>query len=385
MSSGGGGSSTTVQKADPWSGQQPYLTRGFQEAEKLYNSGGPEYFPNATYVPFSGQTETGLDMISNRAMQGSPINTALQGYVGNTLSSGAANDSNAINMLNRRMMADPSMQDIQGGMQLPSDVTGSLQSTLRGGYLGQNPWLDDTYRRAVNSVKEQYSDTILPGINATFSNSGRTGGGLHGEMYAKAADELGDDLEGLATNIYGNNYLNERNNQMQAASMLGGLNNQSLGLGNQLYSSLLNNQLGAANALTDIRSNDMTNQARAAAFAPSAANVDYQDAQQLLNVGGAVEGKAGEMLGDTMSRFNYYQQRPEDSLSRYIAAIQGNYGGTSTSKQTGGGSNPIVGAAGGALTASALGGALGGSIPALSFLGGPWGLLGGAVLGGLLS
>ena len=44
---GGGsqsGSTTTVQKSDPWSGQQPYLTFGFNEAQNLFDSATPQYF-----------------------------------------------------------------------------------------------------------------------------------------------------------------------------------------------------------------------------------------------------------------------------------------------------------------------------------------------------
>lgn len=54
---GNSGSTTTVQKADPWEGQQPYLagdSRGetpifgvFPEANYLYTTGqlAPEYYP----------------------------------------------------------------------------------------------------------------------------------------------------------------------------------------------------------------------------------------------------------------------------------------------------------------------------------------------------
>ena len=55
-SSGGGGSqsTTTVQKADPWSGVQPYLKKGYADATKMYEAntiGGPGYYPGQTYVP----------------------------------------------------------------------------------------------------------------------------------------------------------------------------------------------------------------------------------------------------------------------------------------------------------------------------------------------
>jgi hypothetical protein len=64
---------TTQQNSEPWSGQQPFLTFGMEEAKKLYQSDKPNYFPNSTVVPFSNQTNTGLQQIEQRAMQGSPL------------------------------------------------------------------------------------------------------------------------------------------------------------------------------------------------------------------------------------------------------------------------------------------------------------------------
>jgi hypothetical protein len=51
----------------PWAGQQPYLQTGFQTAQNLLNSGQPQYYPNATYVPMSGQTGQSLNLGENAA------------------------------------------------------------------------------------------------------------------------------------------------------------------------------------------------------------------------------------------------------------------------------------------------------------------------------
>ena len=70
-----GGSTTTVQKADPWEGQQPYLVGGihingvpiagtFYEANKLYQNGqlAPEYYPGQTVADQSPWTQQALQM-----------------------------------------------------------------------------------------------------------------------------------------------------------------------------------------------------------------------------------------------------------------------------------------------------------------------------------
>ena len=50
MSKGGGGSTNTVQKADPWAGQQPYLTDVYSQAQQLYGMGGPQVYQGRTYA-----------------------------------------------------------------------------------------------------------------------------------------------------------------------------------------------------------------------------------------------------------------------------------------------------------------------------------------------
>jgi hypothetical protein len=51
----GGSSTNTVQKADPWSGAQPYLTDIFARAKGIQESGGPQFFPGSTVADQSIQ------------------------------------------------------------------------------------------------------------------------------------------------------------------------------------------------------------------------------------------------------------------------------------------------------------------------------------------
>lgn len=223
-----GGSNTQTQKADPWSGQQPYLTKGFQQASHLLESGGPDYYNKATYTPFSQQTETAMGMTEDRALAGSPLNTGAQGLA---------------------------------------------MDTLQGKFLNSNPYLE--------SMFQQGSDKIAENVNAQFTSAGRTGSGAH---VGRMTEEMGD----LYNNMYGDQYQQERQNQMNTMQI-----------------------------------------------APQLAETDYTDIAKLGQVGQAVEGKAGEIIQDDMNRFNFYQQRPENNLANYISAIQGNYGGqtTTTSKE----------------------------------------------------
>ena len=68
MSKGGGGGTNTVQKADPWVGQQPYLTDIYGEASRLYDQGPMQFFPGQTYASPSDRTIQAEQMIADQAL-----------------------------------------------------------------------------------------------------------------------------------------------------------------------------------------------------------------------------------------------------------------------------------------------------------------------------
>ncbi|HLB80611.1 MAG TPA: hypothetical protein VJJ77_08905, partial [Dongiaceae bacterium] len=74
MAGGSRGSTTTVQQADPWAGQQPFLADIFSEAQRLYDAPGPLYFPGPTVAPFAPETQAALRAQAARATAGSPLN-----------------------------------------------------------------------------------------------------------------------------------------------------------------------------------------------------------------------------------------------------------------------------------------------------------------------
>lgn len=232
---------TVTNTSAPWIDQQPFLRSGFNQAASLFNTGGPQFFQGSTVTPFSDQSKQALGMIENRAVNGSPL--------------------------------------VSGANQLTLD-------TMGGNYLNSNPYLDQNYDRAASAVTRNFNEAVRPSIDAAFSKAGRYGSGMYQNQVDSAHDQLGRSLSGMAGEMYGNNYLNERNNQM-AASM----------------------------------------------FAPQLAQQPYMDAQNLMSVGNAYEAKDNEALKEQIARHQFEQERPYDNLARYMAFIQGNYGQQSQSQQ----------------------------------------------------
>lgn len=136
-SRGGGGSSTTTQKSEPWEGQQPYLKQGFAAAQNEFQSGKPEFFPDSTVVPFSPETEAGLDIQRQQAYD----------------------PNSTINMADR-------------------EVGNTLQ--------GQNLSLDSPlYQNLLQGVTR----SVRPGIDSSFAGAGRFGSPLHAEAMSRGVTQ----------------------------------------------------------------------------------------------------------------------------------------------------------------------------------------------------
>jgi hypothetical protein len=154
---GGGGEQTTVQKSEPWSGQQPYLTRGFQDAQNLFlDSPPPAFYPGSTVQPYSPETNTALQLRTLRALNGSPVQDAAN-----------------------------------------SQLTGTLNGDYLFGGQGFNQAVDAASRKILPQV-----------VNSAFERAGRTGSGLASTARTQAfrdsfADQYGQErqnqMRGLLT------------------------------------------------------------------------------------------------------------------------------------------------------------------------------------------
>ena len=260
--SGSSGSSST-EKADPWVKQAPYLEFGFDQAGKIYQGGGPDYYGASTVAPMSGNTMAANTMLANRGLMGSDVNRNAQSLANNT---------------------------------------------MQGGFLGSNPHLSAMSDAAGRQMSRQFQNTVTPGINSTFGGAGRTGSQAHLQAMSDSQSQLGTALGDMNANLYGNNYESERDRMLQTQGM-----------------------------------------------APGLAATDYQDINAVAQAGQQVDNQAQNLLNDQVSRFDHYQNRPNQQLQNYIAAINGNYGGTATSTTSGGSNSKAQNALGGAMMGAPFG------------------------------
>lgn len=142
-------------------------------AQQRYEGEAPQFYPEATYIPASSETETGLAGITAAAQQGSPIANA--------------------------------------GQQ-------EFYNTLQGGYLSpdSNPFLQQTINAATRPITQQYQEAVVPGINSTFSLAGRYGSDAQVSAQNRALDTYLTNLGETGSRLAYQNYGDERNRQAAA-------------------------------------------------------------------------------------------------------------------------------------------------------------------------
>ena len=174
---GGGGGTTTVQKADPWEGQQPYLKDIFQQSQDFYNSGAlaPDYYGGNTVADQSQWTQQANQMQADRALNGSASINNAQASMDNIVSGGALAGNTGLSALEQ--------------------MTNAV-----------NPYSSALLNDAVGQATAQ--------IDSGFSGAGRYGSGAHENV---RADAIGD----LTSQFYSDAY----DKQMQAAAQAGNLYN----------------------------------------------------------------------------------------------------------------------------------------------------------------
>jgi len=168
------GQTVTTTSNAPWSGQQPFLTEGFERAETDVLNKPSEYYPNSTVVPFSNQTEQALGLQEQRAVAGSPVEQAAQNQV---------------------------------------------QQTAQGDFLGQNPYLTQAINQATQPIADRFNDTVIPGIQSGFSGKNRYGSGMQAYQQRMAGEQAMKQMGDVAGAMSYKNYGDERARQQQASSL----------------------------------------------------------------------------------------------------------------------------------------------------------------------
>ena len=193
----GGGSSKEIQQTSqgPWLQQQPYLVRGFTEAQKNFESSKPSYYPDSTVVPFSEQTKSGMGL-----MQGLAESSQLPGQAASQIGSTVGGDyldspenwaartrNPASDYMNPNADAYAGVttnRNADVGSDLATNRNMGASNPYAGGInpfggvkgdVGYNPYMAQGGNQYIDAVTNSISRSVVPQVTSRFAGAGRTG------------------------------------------------------------------------------------------------------------------------------------------------------------------------------------------------------------------
>lgn len=239
----------TVQKADPWSGVQPYLLKGYNNLNALYDQPGPFAYP--------GQTTAGPDPLRQQAQQ----------FDINYATGGAVNDVNKIGAGYETMLNAPNVNN--------------------------NPYLAQAVQGAINPMIDNFNESILPGIRTNAMQTGQYGGSRQGVAEGIAAGKLSRNIGDISSQMYSGAY----NSGMDTLSKAVALGPQALQVG-QFPSQILQ---GVAGQRELAQQNQINDQKRLFDYYQNLPNKKLSDYLAQLNGAGF-----GSSTGTTTSQAPSY-------------------------------------------------------------------------------
>jgi hypothetical protein len=191
-----------------------------------------------------------------------------------------------------------------------------------------NPNLQAAVDAALGRTTRAFNEDVLPQLRSTYIGAGQGGSTRQGVAEGIASDRLQQNMANTASTMYSNAY------------------------GQGLDAML-----------------------RGVALTPQTGQLLLQPSGVTSAVGAEQQAMDQAQLSDLVNRWNFEQNAPWQELAQYGQLVSGNFGGTSNSSSNAGGTqtNPLLGAAGGALA--------GASLAQMLSMSTPWGAGVGALIG----
>ena len=231
---------------------------------------------------------------------------------------------------------DPSQQmgmDMTAGQALTgfngqSDAMQNYADTMSGKFMSpeSNPWLAATAQKATGDITNAYSTGTAPQTDAAFGRSGAFGGSAWQQANQQNQRALGDALGNAANQFYGQNYLAERQNQMNGLGLL-----------------------------------------------PTMQNVGYTDASKMIGIGDANRSYQQDLLNSQLGNWQEAQNYPFKMMETFGNSLRGTMGAGSSSTTTNSGGyrpSPLAGMIGGGMAGYGAGQMLNMDNPMYGALGG---------------
>lgn len=374
MGKGGGGSSTTVQKADPWSGVQPFLvgsqtTRLKQGVQPVYKQeqtwdpsagdgggwttknvisnpssdyetvGSPGVFPEAQRLYQQQGWTQGMQDLTNQQGQNvaNRAGQVDQAYgVGNAALAGGFDPNVQRVGYIVAQSVDPTQAFASMGAANPTD---SIQQMLTGqvNTSALNPVVQSTVRR----LGEGFNEQVLPNIRGNAVAAGQYGSSRQGIAEGLASKGLLYSMGDAASGMYNNAFNTAQQNMYGTANNMAGLslNNAQANANRDLAAQTVNVQ-------TQLANNQQAMQLAQQQLANRAQGLN------ILGTGNALQDQNYQQHLGLLDAPNQYSW---NNLNRYASIVTPGAGiGGQSSSTAPNNTNPLSGALGGALAGAQL-------------------------------
>lgn len=406
-----GGDTQTVQQADPWAGQMPYLKDVYRSAQDRYADGAQTYPNIDPLAPLSGTTQGALqNMAVPNSMDvlaegtaGTALNTINQqagspgvyGAFDPAVAAGAQatqgiiqnspNPSQVYNFGQGEAQAAVGTRTQQAADQV--DPTGTINQMMN---FTQDPYVQQQIEMNNQKIlQDTLQSRLMPAEMAAMQSGSYGGSGLQ-KQRANIAGEAVDSMERNTNNLYLQSMDRSLSAAGMAANMQGAADQADISRyqtgiqGSQAIDSFANSGANRTLAATNtaLGASQFGDQQQLAAANSAAQNIPaLQEVPQTadrraLAVGSFYDQRAQAERDAEISRALYDQQAPDAALQNYANLVMGNSGGgTTTTTAQGGGASPIAGAVGGASAGAGIAAAAGVASGPIG-----WALIGGTAL-----
>lgn len=291
---------TTTSAPLPW--MEPYLRDYMQRAQEVANT--PFEQSPGTYTGPNDLLQAGWQMTANRAMQGSPEMSAARGQLTNTI--------------NGQFLGRQATQNQSAGVMNP-------YMNVANPYMGaNNPYLQQSINDAQGDLARNYNLVNKPAWDKAMQQSGSFGNTGVAEMAQNDRNNLMQNMGRIGNDMRMSAY-------NQSANMAENQIGRQFDAGNQYAQNQFNAGQDYAGRQDAMGNLERGYQQSAMGLAPTFANQDYTDLNNLMSAGGMQQQFNQAFQNQQQQFFNERRQYPQQMLQFYGSALgQGNPGQTQT-------------------------------------------------------
>ncbi|WP_296076641.1 hypothetical protein [uncultured Agrobacterium sp.] len=351
---------TTTTSTEPWSGSKQYLLEQYANLDKLYKDGAPKAYEGSLIADQSQATKDALAQAEATARNGNTstltnatnaVNSVMNGtgnqQAQNTYSQLQGQTGFAANPTNN-MASQIANGQFASGQKSNNPAMSYLQQTASGANIGNNPYLNQMVSNQQDQIANKLKNVTNPGIDSQAASLGRMGSGAFASQRNNAETTAANEMAKAATDMFGNQFNQDKSNQTNAASAYGLMYNQDIAnnqnqqandrsyqlqgmnsLSNNYQNSIsnmlgLNDQkLNAANASVSADSNLASQKLNAANMAGTTYNNQYLPSQQLANVGATQDQRLDALKAAEIGAWDQKQQQPIMNAANFINLLNG--------------------------------------------------------------